>query len=59
MLSDLDSPSPGDLSVCIRCAGFSQFDNLIQIAIEAPKAYAQLMASRDAVRALEREGDRT
>jgi hypothetical protein len=50
----LHSPSPGDLSICIKCSGFLQFDTrlhlqkleqeaLVQIMAEDPEAYAQLI----------------
>ncbi|MBD3882110.1 hypothetical protein IFO70_10105 [Phormidium tenue FACHB-886] len=63
------SPSPGDLSVCVKCHGFLQFgkkfalqkleqSELVQIMAEDPDAYADLMKARDALRAVKWEGDR-
>lgn len=56
----LDTPSEGDLSVCINCGGLLEFgksmkvhalseEMLIQVILEDPEAYAVLMAHREAV----------
>jgi hypothetical protein len=59
--SGLDSPGPGDLSICIQCSGFLVFDVALklqklepeqefQLALKDPAAYAELMKLRSSVR---------
>ncbi|WP_106256183.1 hypothetical protein [Stenomitos frigidus] len=64
----LDSPSVGDLSVCIDCAGLLQFgkglvvqalaqDVILDLMLTDPSTYAQLMQFQAAALAA-KEGDR-
>lgn len=71
--SGLDSPSPGDLSVCIHCGGLLELKKdltvqaleekkLMQIRFADPEAFAVLMKVRDGVLSIQKErvkgGDR-
>lgn len=38
----LDSPSAGDLSICIRCAGFLVFDTKLQLQKLEPTALPEI-----------------
>jgi pyruvate-formate lyase-activating enzyme len=66
--SSLDSPSPGDIAICICCAGLLKYDKdlkvqkleqseIDQIALETPENYTKMMRFRSITRSV-RRGDR-
>lgn len=71
--SGLDSPSPGDLSICIQCGGFLEIASdltmqaledgkLLHIRTTDPSGFATLMVMREAVLKVQKDrvkgGDR-